>query len=373
MKKATSWRLASDYIGAGRFVVSPEGVVVGTEYGVQSVSKDSAAGAVWRASLGSRCVGVVAGPGGTVLAACVDGLHVLSANGEERWGTHSLTKIVYAPVPLMDGVLLTTDKSIHFIREWSGSDWRFDFSEVLGQSVESVRVINVFELDGHAVVGVVDYDTGVGRVLVIHGKSGRRYWMSDPGPISDLFAAGQAVFAWCQTGYGKFETRMTRLDGHEIWVRDFAGVGSLRPDGSLAMVIGSNESPEWDDWEYRQVSPGGRIERGFRGRGRCGVRPICRKDGTVYFLGSLLPLDPTASRADYTHFFSMPQEVLFQHLMGIKPLLPEYDIYLHRLRPGASSLEIVYQRSSTYSLGELQMLSGDVVFSDGKDIVAVEA
>jgi len=378
MKKGINWRLTSDYIGAGRFLVSQEKLLVGTEYGVQCLPRGRSASGAWKAELGSRCVGLLPGEENTTIAACEKGLFVLTAEGEEKWGSHSLREVIYAPVSFRDGVLLTSQTSIHYLREWGGSEWRssewrFDFSEVLGASVKEIRLLNLFDLDDHIVVGAVDYDSGIGRVVVLNGKNGRRTWMSDPAPVSELFPAGQAVFVWCQTGYGKFETHMTRLDGHEIWVRDFAGVGGVRADGSLAMVIGSNESPAWDDWEYRQISPNGKVETQIRGKGRSALRPLCKKDGTVYYLGAQLPMDPSASRTDYTSYFAMPQEVLFQHLMGIRTQLPEYDIYLHRLKPGESSLEVIYQISGSYSFAELQLLGHDVILCDGQDIIAVDA
>ncbi|MBI4606559.1 MAG: hypothetical protein HY721_31745 [Planctomycetes bacterium] len=398
------WRVASEYVGAGKFIVLPERLLVGTEYGVQCVSrrpapakavpKSQAGAPLWKASLGSRCVGLMAWENHAVIAACVKGLFVLSETGEQRWGTHSLKDLVHAPVPFRDGILMTTTTSIHYIEEWNGPKWRFDFPELLGTSVEQIRLVNLFELDGHIVAGAVDYDSGIGRVLVLDGSTGRKQWASDPGPISDLFPAGQAVFVWCQTGYGKFETRMTRLDGHEIWQRDFAGLGTVRPDGSLAMVVGSNESPTWDDWEYRQVSPTGKVELALKGTGRCPVRPLVRKDGAVYFLGSVLPMDLGGSRVDYTSFFAMPQEVLYQHLMGIRTQLPEYDVTLHRLRSGEDALEVIYQVSGSFSFADLQLLprpashgphphggspgqpapdeAGEVVLCDGQDIIAVE-
>jgi len=372
MSRSPRWRVTSDYVGAGRFLINSQRVLVGTEYGVQYAPRGKPTGTGWKAQLGSRCVGLLPGPEGDIVAACVKGLYVLSESGEQRWGTHSFKGIVHAPVAFQGGFLLTTRTSIHYVREWDGSEWRFDFSAVLGHSVESIRLVNLFDLDGHIVVGVVDYDSGIGRIVVLDGETGGQRWASDAGPVSDLFPAGQAVFVWCLTGYGKFETHLTRLDGHEIWSRDFAGLGAVRPDGSLAMVVGSNESPAWDDWEYRQVSPAGKVEIALKSKGRCAVRPLSIADGTVYVLGSVLPVDLAGSRTDYTSFFAMPQEVLFQHLMGIRQSLPEYDVTLFRLRPGASTLEPLYQVSGSFSFAQLQMLGKDIVLCDGRDIIGVE-
>ena len=373
MKHPIKWRLSSDYIGAGRYLLRDDHVVVGTDYGVQRVPRSASGGRGWKADLGSRCLGLLAGPDDTTIAACLNGLFALGEDGEERWGTRSLKDLAYEPVPFHDATLLTSQGSIHLVREWKGSEWRFDFSEALGQSVKEIRVVNLFGLESHIVAGVVDYDTGIGRVVVLQGSTGRLVWAGDPGPISDLFPAGQGTFVWCMSGYGKFETRLTRLDGHEIWRQDFAGVGAVRPDGSIALLAGSNESPAWDDWEYRQLSPAGKIEVSLRGNGRAPVRPFCRKDGSVYFIGSILPMDPTASRVDYTSFLAMPQEVRFQHLLGIKTQLPIYDVHLHRYRPQAESLDVIHRISGSFSFADLEATAAEIVFCDGTDLVAVGA
>lgn len=352
-------------------MVAPERVIVGTDYGVQCLPHSASGAEGWRADLGSRCIGVSRDKDDTIIATCVRGLFVLSGSGEERWGTHSEKDVVHQAVPFRDGVLLTSRSSIHYLHEWKGAAWRFDFADVLGKSVRSIRLINLFELEGHVVAGAVDYDSGIGRVIVLD-PDGKAEWMSEPGPVSDLFPAGKAVFVWCLTGYGKFESHMTRLDGHSIWKQDFAGVGAVRRDGSLAMVVGSNESPAWDNWEYRQVASSGKVELKLSARGRCPVRPFCREDGAVFFVGAVLPIDPTSSRTDYTSFLAMPQEVHFQHLLGIRTQLREYDVFVHAVLPHASSAEIIYHASKSFSLARPQALDGAVVFCDGTDVVAVE-
>lgn len=372
MNPEIRWKVSSNYIGAGRFVASRDRLVLGTEYGVECIPLASGSGKGWEAELGSRCVGVAEGEDGTIFAGCVGGLHALNAEGRECWGAHSFKEIVTWPVPFEGGVLFTSRDAIHYHKEWDGLEWRFDFSDVLGRSVESIRVVNLFGMDQYVVVGAVDYDSGIGRVLVLHGKGGRRVWMSDPGPISDVFPAGRGVFVWSQTGYGKFETRMTRLDGHEIWQKDVAGLGALRPDGSIVLVVGSNESPAWDDWEYRQFSPGGKTERALKVRGRCFSRPLCRVDGSVLLVGLALPPEISGTRSGDVRFFKMPQEELFQHLMGIRPQIPIFDLYVQVLAPDAERPEVRYHRPSTFSLADLRILDGALVFADGTDIVALE-
>ena len=146
----------------------------------------------------------------------------------------------------------------------------------------------------------------------------------------------------------------------------------MRHDGALAMVIGSNESPMWDDWEYCQLSPAGELERSVQARGRCLTRPVCLPDGTVYFVGNAV-MAPGDSVIDDTRFFAMPQEIVFQHLMGIKSQPPEYEVYLQRVPPGGSSVETVYSRAGTFSLADLRVVGHEVLFSDGAEILAVAA
>ena len=370
MTTAANWRIDSDYIGAGRFLVLPDRVIVGTNSGVQCLPHGDGPFEGWQVDLGARCIGVVQGNGDTLIAACVNGLFVLGPNGEERWGTHSEKEIVHHAVPFQDGVLMTSRNSIHYLHEQHGSTWRFDFREILGQSVRSIRLINLFDQDEHVVAGVVDYDSGLGRIVVLD-KAGHIVWTNELGPLTELFPAGEAVFVWCQTGFGKFDTHMTRLDGHPIWEVEGAGVGAVRPDGALAMVVGSNESPEWDDWEYRQLSPTGKLERSVRAHGRCGVRPLCRDDGSVVFIGSYLPIDPASSRVDYTNFLAMPQEVHFQHLLGIRSQLKEHTIFVHCLRDGSDELELLYEGRNTYSLARPVEIGTGVAFCDANSIVAV--
>jgi hypothetical protein len=372
MVKPASWRLSSDYIGAGRFILQKDRAIVGTSYGAQCLPHGSSTYEGWTVDLGSRCIGIVPGADDSLIVTCVKGLFVLAADGSQRWGTHSEKEIVYPAVPFGVGVLLASRSAIHFVVEGKGSQWRFGFDQVLGASVRSARLVNLFELDGHVVAGVVDYDSGIGRVAVL-SKDGELEWTSEPGPLSELFPAGNAVFVWCLTGYGRFESHMTRLDGHEIWAQDFAGVGTVRGDGSLAMLVGSNESPEWDNWAYRQVAPNGNVERQLPTTGRCTVRPLCLADGTVFFVGSVLHLDPASSRVDYTSFQRMPQELLFQHLLGIKPQLPEYEISVQIVREGSVETETLYHARDSFSLAQPQGFDGDVVFGDGADIVGMTA
>jgi len=377
MNEGSTWRLASDYIGAGDYVIGANRAFVGTEYGVQCLPYSHDNLKDWKAGLGSRCIGVVELGEEEILASCVGGIFRLSREGDVREELLTAVEFIHPAIPVSaesDGpaLLTVTGTSLFFRPRWSRTAWEYDFREALGQSIESVRIINAFEIGGDFVVGVVDYDTGIGCVVVLE-RDGNVKWLSDPGPLSDLFPAGEAVFVWCVTGYGKFETCMTRLDGHTIWKdENMAGVGSVLPDGSLAMLVGSNESPRWDHWEYRHIAANGKVEGTLELRGRCAVRPVQLGDGSLAIIGSAIHLDPTSSRVDYTSFFKMPQEVLFQHLVGIREQVPEYEVYLHRVHPDGLSLDVFYHVTGSFSLATPRHIDQYIVFCDGRDIVGIE-
>jgi hypothetical protein len=385
MNEGSTWRLVSDYIGAGDFVLSATRAFVGTEYGVQCVPYSHDSLKDWKTDLGSRAISVRAHGKREILATCLGGVFLLTREGDVAEEILSADEIVHPVLPIaatgherQDGdsggdLLVSTQTCLQRRTAWRELVWELDYHSVLGQGVKSVRLVNLFELKDHFVAGVVDYESGIGRVVVLDA-SGAVTWMSPVGPISELFPAGEAVFVWCQTSYGKFETRLTRLDGREIWRQDdMAGVGRVLPDGSIVMLVGSNESPKWDNWEFRLIAANGKISKRLAGRGRCPVRPLCLDDGGLVFIGAASHLDPSSSRVDYTNFLKMPQEALFQHLVGLREQTPEYEVYLHRLHPRNSSLEIVYHASGSYSLAEPVSHGRHVVFCDGKDIIGIES
>lgn len=371
MSRDVNWRVISDYIGTGSFVLSSSAVTVGTDSGVQCVERERQERPLWSADLGSRCIGVRKVDKGMLLATCREGMFLLTGKGKVEREKLFAGSLVSEALPFGEGTLLIVGTGLHCYHQWVGPPaWIYDFKEALGSSVESIRPIHVFECGGKIVAGVVDYDSGVGRVVVL-GPDGEPSWLSEPGPLSEVFPAGSDLFVWCLTGYGKFESHLTRLDGSQVWKTKFAGVGAPKKDGSIAMVIGTNESPEWDHWQYRQITPSGKIEIELKGKGRAPVRPCTGEDGSVYFLGYVLYLDPNSSRVDYTNFFAMPQELLFQHLVGIRIQIPEYDIYLQKLDGRKGTLEVIHEISGSYSLAAPQILGDEVVFCDGTDIVAV--
>ncbi len=389
MNEGGTWRLVSDYTGAGDFLLSANRAFVGTPYGVQCLPYSHESLRDWKTDLGARAISVRAHGDRHILVTTLGGAFLLTREGDVVEELLSAEQYIHPALPVANGdldpagcdgapeswdgdLLVATKTTLQRRSKWRSLDWEFDFRSVLGQSVSSVRLVNLLQMGSHFVAGVVDYDSGIGSVVTLE-ENGSITWTSDPGPISELFVAGKAVFVWCQTSYGKFETRMTRVDGHDIWHNeDMAGVGRVLSDGSLAMIVGSNESPEWDNWELRRVASNGKTEQTLEARGRSPVRPLERADGTLIFVGAAFHLDPSSSRVDYTNFLQLPQLSLFQHLVGIREQLPEYEVYVHKLPPESATLDLVYHGSGSYSLAEPFSLGNHVVFSDGKDIIGIE-
>ncbi len=354
-------KLSTDYVGAGSFVVRDGAAYVNASYGVQAV--DLSGRELWRAELGSRCLGVAPGRGEEIVATCLDGLYVLDAKGHRQWGTHSKKDVIHDPIPFGEGFVLVTVHSVHLLRDWNGTSWRYDMREALGPSVKSVRLVDALEMEGQLVLGVVDYDTGIGRVIVLDGD-GHKRWMSDAGPLSGLFAAGKAVFIYCLSGYGRFESRMVRPDGKEIWKSDFAGTGTFHPDGTISMLVGSNESPTWDDWEYRRLMASGKSEKTVPARGHATARPLLARDGAVYFTGYRRPIDPSGSRVDYTSFSALPAALAFGQKTGISLQPPEFNLFFQRVTARGEH-QVLLESPTSLSFSRPVEGDGAVFFTSG--------
>lgn len=371
MHRETRWRFISDYVGAGSYVLDSEKAVVGTRYGLHALARNPRRHTRWRLDLGSQCIGVRELDGGSLLATCRGGLHLVAPSGTLDRALRFPGSIVHAAVPFHDGWVVTEGTRVQFSTGWDGDpDWTFDLRETLGGAVASVRPIEVVQTGDFLVAGLVDYDTGLGRVHVLD-RYGKAQWVSDVEPISDLFRAGEGSFVWCLTGYDKFESRLTNLAGKDIWRHDFAGIGTTGTDGSIAMLVGSNESPRWDNWACRHVSSGGKLLSTVDVKGRVGARPVCHEDGAVYFVGSSAYIDPASSRVDYTSFTRPPQELRFQHLTGMRQLLPDFDVYLQRVRGPDTEPEVLHRIQGSFSIARPRVRGDEVLFCDGTDIVAV--
>ncbi|HLU48282.1 MAG TPA: hypothetical protein VK116_09365, partial [Planctomycetota bacterium] len=313
---------------------------------------------------------------GSILASCRGGLLLLTGEGEECREKVFADQLSYEAVPLdasrPDGhreILVAHGTSLALYRDWEPV-WRYSFNEALGASVESVRIVHLFPCGDRIIVGAVDYDSGVGRVISL-AKDGKPRWLSEPGPVSEVFPAGDDRFVWCLTGYGKFETHATTTDGQTLWSLDGAGLGAKKPGGSLVLITGSNESPDWDHWECRQIDADGKVEFARRARGRAPVRPYCHEDGAIYFVNYVLHIDPASSRVDYTSFFAMPQELRYQHLIGLRKQIPEYEVLVQKVRQDRDEVEVLHRIQGSYSLTEPFVIGDEVIFCDGPDIVAI--
>ncbi len=364
MKRADrgpQYKISTHYVGAGSLAARDGLVYANTAYGVQAV--DLSGRERWRAELGSRCLGVAFGKGDEIVATCSDGLYVLDSQGKRQWGTHSKKDVIHDPIPFGEGFVLVTVHSVHLLRDWKGTAWRYDLREALGPSVKSVRLVDVLEMEGQLVLGVVDYDTGIGRVIVLDGD-GHKRWMSDAGPLSSLFAAGTAVFIYCLSGYGRFESRMVRPDGKEIWKADFAGTGTFHPDGTISMLVGSNESPTWDDWEYRRLMASGKSEKTVPARGHTTTGPLLASDGSIYFTGYRRPIDPSGSRVDYTSFSALPAALAFGQKTGISLQPPEFNLYFQRVNERCEH-QVLWEVPNGLSFSRPVESDGAVFFANG--------
>lgn len=372
MRRKLKWRFISDYTGAGSYVMEPNRAVVGTKIGLQCVSRDPPRRVLWSLDLGSRCLGVSKAEGGRYLATCRRGLFLVSAEGKIEKRKLFAGYLSHEAVRMGGGMLVTEGPAVQFFCDWEDEPaWTYRLRSSLGKSVKAIRPIDVFEASDSVVAGYVDYDTGVGRVFVLDKVNGKARWVSDPGPVSEVFDAGDGQFVWCLSGYGKFESRRTRLDGSEVWRSDFAGLGARRDGDSVVMVVGSNESPAWDHWQISTIGPDGIAGTPVKVRGRSAVRPTCHPDGSIYVVSYVFHIDPASSRVEYTSFLRMPQELLFQHLIGTELQIPEYEVYLQKLTPGADKTEVLHHISGSFSLARPALYGDDVIFCDGADLIAV--
>lgn len=358
-------RVKTDYIGAGRFIaLEDSSVVVNTQYGVQCLCARWSER--WRADLGSRCIGLARGPGGEIFAACLKGVHALDTGGKKLWSVRTRKELAHAPTPFAGGVVVTTINTVHLIRD-ERSAWRYDARDALGTSVRVVLPCGAFVMGDLLVLGLTDYDTGVGRCVALDGDGGVR-WMTDPGPLVYLYPITEEEFILALSGYLQFESRCLSLGAEERWRVDFAGPGVPLGDGRIAMLVGNNESPTWDRWELRLMKSDGSVEHVERTIGHAGGPPIVDQKGRIYFSTYFKPIDPDSTRMDYTSFFPHPQFLSFDHIMGAKQEIYEYDVYYFSMPPGGP-VERLLSDSGSSCFGPAVDAGDAVVFSHGRDLV----
>ncbi len=361
-------RIKSDYLGAGSYAVAPDAnlVYVNTDYGVQALDLEEQER--WRVDLIERCLGVTRRPEGELLASTVHALHRIDPDGQvidTRPTRHTITR---APIAWRDGTLLVTKTRIYLLDRDGEVAWRLRLRESLGESVKDVFTIDVLPGPRCVVAAAVDHDTGVGRVIVLD-EDGKIRWQSEPGPVTEIFAASGDEFVYTLSGYGRFESYRANTSGEIRWKRQLGGPGVRLPRDRIAMLIGNNEAPTWDDWELRITDAEGDAVEKARARGRSAHPPVIGSDGALYFSGFVRPFDPAESRVDYTSFVRQPRFVAYDHLWN-RPARPEFNVYYFRYEPGGD-LELLHEDTDSLALGPTIAGGDHVFFSHGRDLLAL--
>ena len=360
-------RIRSDYVGAGRYTPLADGsVVVNTTYGVQNVGLDGRV--VWQLDLGERCLGVVSNGDGTLLASTVHAIHRLRDDGVVEDTSKTRHEVAFRPVPWQDGVLLITLTRIYALAGDGSVRWKYRFREALGESVRAVFVQQVISFEEHVVVGAVDYNSGLGKVLVFD-EDGATAWSSEVGPLTSLFSAGENRFVYSLSGYGKFESVCANVDGETQWRLPVGGPG-VEVDGGVAMLIGTNESPKWDNWELQRFTAEGDELSTAQVRGSACAPPVVGSDGALYFSTFLEPVDPAESRIDYTSFRPQPAFVAFDYLMRVKATSHRHLVYYYR-SADFGDLDLLYEDRDSVALGPPVAGDNHVYFTHNKDLLCL--
>lgn len=365
-------RIRSDYVGAGRYLVAPDDshVIVNTPYGVQAVSLEGKT--LWRVDLIERCLGLARVPGDDerVLACTFHAVHAIDNRGRVLNTRPTRHEIALHPVLWGERVLIVTRTRVYAVSTDGEVLWRYRLRESLGDSVRGVITVGVHAREGGVVVGAVDHDSGIGRAIVL-AADGELKWQSDPGPLTNVFPAGDDDFVYTLSGYGRFECYRCASDGAVRWRREGGGPGVELPDGRLAMLVGGNESPEWDDWEIHVTDAGGKTSKSFRARGHSCSEPVLGPDGCLYFSGYFRPIDPAESRVEYTSFFRPPRFVAYDQLRT-GAVSPDYDVFFFRQELDGG-LKLLWEDTDSLSLGPPAAGREHAFLVHGRDIVAVPA
>lgn len=363
-------RIRSDYIGAGNYVVRPEerSVSVNTTYGVQTVGFES--DARWQVDLGERCLGLAERVDGTLLANTVHAIHQLQPDGSLVSTTRTRHEIACGPIPWKNSMLLVTLTRIYALDESSKTIWAYRFRESLGESVRATLVIDVHPMDNGVLVGAVDYNSGLGRVIFLD-EEGKLSWQSELGPLTSLFPVGGNEFVYTLTGYGRFESYRSDTSGDIKWNLGWGGPGTVLEDGRMAILVGSNESPTWDNWKFTIADAYGGEEVSREGQGRCCFAPVLAPDGNFYFSSFFKPIDPSESRIDYTSYVTHPSFLAFDFLMRVKSAPHQYNVYYFCASP-SGDLEPLFEDTASFSLGPTVLAGDQVFFVHNRDLLALE-
>lgn len=363
-------RIRSDYVGAGTFAVLPEdkGVVVNTTYGVQAVGLSGKV--TWQADLGERCLGLAWNSRGELLANTLHAAHRLAPSGDILSSSPTRHEVAHAPVPYGDGMLLITLTRIYSMDRDGNVLWKHRFRESLGESVRAVLVLGVLPLEDGIAVGAVDYNSGLGQVICFD-RDGQKLWASDLGPLTSLFPVDSRRFVYTLSGYGRFESHCADLNGEEHWKLPGGGPGIRMPDGRLAVLVGSNESPKWDNWELRTFSHQGEELDSYLGKGQCCSRPVIGSDGNIYYSSFFKPVDPSESRIDYTSFLPQPAFLAFDYLMRVKAESHQYNVYYFKV-PDGGEIELLYEDTASVAFGPTVAGAEHVFFVHNRDLLVVK-
>lgn len=248
--------------------------------------------------------------------------------------------------------------------------WKHRFRESLGESVRAVLAVGVLPLEDGIAVGAVDYNSGVGQVICFDGDGGKM-WASDLGPLTNLFSVDSNKFVYTLSGYGRFECHCADLSGEEQWKLPLGGPGMRLPDGRLAILVGSNESPKWDNWELRTFSARGEELDSYLGKGHCCSRPVLGADGAIYYSSFFKPVDPSESRIDYTSFLPQPAFLAFDYLMRVKAESHQYDVYYFKV-PEGGDIELLYDDTASVAFGPSVAGDEHVFFVHNRDLLVVK-
>ena len=363
-------RIRSDYVGAGHYLIAPDeqSAIVNTDYGIQSVGLDSHEH--WQADFGERCMGVCRRADGMIVANTLHAVYQVQADGQVHHVNPTLNEIAFAPVPWQDGVLVITLSHIFALDRSGTVQWKYAFKESLGASVRACLVLDVYPRPHGVVVGVVDYNSGLGRVLCLN-HDGTLRSASDVSPITYFFLAGEDTYVYSLSGYGRFGSHCVDFDGNERWTLDFGGAGTELPDGRIAMLVGNNESPTWDDWELRLLTAGGGELDRRPARGHYGFAPTLGPDRMLYMAGYFKPFDPSATRLDYTSLLPLPRFLTFDHLMGVKAQPHQYIVYFFRTPVDGGELELLFEDRDSIAFGPIHVGESHVFFTHNRDLLAL--
>jgi hypothetical protein len=363
-------RIRSDYLGIGNFLVLPDGagVVVNTTYGIQAVGHDSKV--LWQLELGERCLGLDWHEDGSFLATTLHALHHLDATGDLIDSRRTRHEVASSPVAWRDGALLITLSRTYAIDGEGNIRWKLKYQEYLGESVRATLPVSVFVLDDAVILGVVDYNSGLGQILHVT-DTGTVTKVTEVGPLTSMFLVGSDELVYTFSGYGRFESHRTGFGGESRWHRPFGGPGLEMPDGSLTMLVGNNESPTWDDWELRFLEADGTEIYSARTKGQCRHAPVLAEDGNLYFTSFFKPLDPESTRLDYTSFAPHPLFVAFDLLMRVKSVAHDHEVYYFKATTDGD-LELLYKDTESLALGPTMARDGKVFFVHNRDLLVLD-